>query len=133
MFSSITIGIFRRWQAKNKIVALLIQSRGRHTEAAVLRDDSDSAYQITLEASGFYFRPTLSILEYLPDSKRVIKQDSIISTVLSLRSDLNRALDIVFSWMKENRATRLPQDQEMILVRAMFERGRKKDHANDAI
>ncbi len=124
MFANITIGIFRRWQAKRKIVALLISSHGKHTEAAVLRDDSGSAYQITLRASGFYIRPSLTVAEFIPDTMRVLHQESFATTVFGLSSDLDRALDQVFAWMLENKAKRLPQDEEMKLVRVMFEKGK---------
>ena len=125
MFARITVGIFRRWQAKKKIAALVIWSHGKHTETAVLRDDSGSAYQIALHASGFYFRPSLTVSEYLPDSMRVIHQHSFYTTVFSLTRDLDRALDQVFAWISENKAKRLSQDEEMKLIESMVQKAKE--------
>jgi hypothetical protein len=42
-FSRLTIGIFRRWQAEKKVVALILQSHGEHTEAAKWTMSADHA------------------------------------------------------------------------------------------
>lgn len=123
IFAKITIGIFRRWQAEKKVVALILRSHGEHSEAVVLRDDSGSAYQITLHAAGLYFRPSLTVGEYLPDTMRVMHKYSVFVSVFGLRRALDHALEMTSKWMAENHATRLPQDEEMKLVRVMFERG----------
>jgi hypothetical protein len=129
MFAGITVGIFRRWQTKKKIAALLIKSEGKHTEAAILRDDSGSAYQITFHASGFYFRPSLIVAEFIPETMNVLHRKNLLTTVFGLRRDLDRALNQVFAWMEENKAKRLPQEEEMKLVRAMFEKGKASSQA----
>jgi len=122
MFASIIIGTFRRWQAEKKVSAIVIQSHGEYSESVVLRDDSGSAYQIALHASGFYFRPSLTISEYLPDSMRVLHQLSFYTTVFTLHRDLDRSFDKIFVWISENKAQRLSQDEELKLIRTMIKK-----------
>ena len=125
LFSRFTIGIFRRWQSERKIVALLLSSHGKHTEAAVLRDGSGSAYQITLHAEGMYYRSSLTVSEYVPETMNVLHQIAFDTTIFTLRRTLDRAMEVVNGWMEENGSTRLPQETEMELVQSMFKKAKK--------
>ena len=127
MFASVFIRIVRKWQAERKLIALAIQSHGKHTEASVLLDDTGSAYQITVHGFGFYFRPTISTSEYLPDTMRVIQQRSTATTLFCLRRDLERAFLRVEGWIDENKGRRLPEEEEMKLVQVMFAKAKKSD------
>ena len=120
MFLSIFIRILRDWQSCNKLVALFIQSHGKHTETSVLLDDAGSAYQIAVHASGLYFRPCVTVTEYVPETKNILHQESFTSSLFSLRKDLERGLSRVHGWMRENGSKRLAQDEEMKLVQKMY-------------
>jgi hypothetical protein len=125
LFSRFTIGIFRQWQSERKVVALLLSSHGKHTEAVVLRDGSGSAYQITLHAEGLYFRSSLTVSEYVPETMNVLHQMAFDTTIFALRRTLDRALEIVNGWIEENGSSRLSQDTEMELVQSMFKKAKK--------
>jgi hypothetical protein len=120
MFSSTFIRVLRAWQERNKLVALFIQSHGEHTETSVLLDDAGSAYQIAVHAAGFYFRSQVTVSEYVPETKNILHQESFTSSLLTFRRDLERALSRVHGWMRENGSKRLPQDEEMKLVKKLY-------------
>jgi hypothetical protein len=112
----------RAWEARNKLAGIFIRSPGKHTESVVLLDNAGSAYQIAVEASGLYFCPQVTITEYVPETNRLLRQKTLKSTIVSLRSDLRKALQLVQDWMHENKSTRLSQDEEMAVLRKMYER-----------
>jgi hypothetical protein len=120
MFQNTFIRIIRAWQQRNKLVAFFIRSHGKHTETSILLDNTGSAYQIVVHASGLYFSPQITISEYLPDTKRTLHQKSFVSWLFRLRTDLERALIQIHQWMDENNSERLSQEEEMNLIKKMY-------------
>lgn len=122
MFSRIFIGILRAWQTRHSLVAFFIHSHGKHTETAVLLDNTGSAYQIAVQAACFYLRPQITVSEYVPSIKRILHQESFRSSLLTFNSDLERALTRVYAWMAENGGKRLSHDEELKLAQEMYAR-----------
>ena len=120
MFSKILIQILRKWQKNRGLVAFYIHSQGEHTETSVLLDDSGSAYQIAVRASGLYLCPQVTVSEYIIDTQRVLHQESSVCYLFSFASALDRALARVHAWMADNGAHRLPQTEEMRVVERMY-------------
>ncbi len=121
MFLTIFIRILRAWQTRNKLVAFFFHSHGKYTETSVLLDDTGSAYQVTVHLSGSYLFPQITVSEYLPDTGRILHQVSFTASFFTFRSKLDQALKRISQWMTENKAKRLTQEDEMKLVKKMYE------------
>jgi hypothetical protein len=123
MMFLVFIRILRAWEVRNELAGIFIRTPGKYTESVVLLDSAGSAYQIAVHTSGLCFRSHLTITDYVPETGLVLGQETFKSTILTLKSDLGKALQVVHNWMGESGSTRLPQEEEMALLRKMYERG----------
>jgi len=124
MFYCVFVRILRSWHRRNNLVAMFIHSHGKHSETALLLDDTGSAYQIVVRGSGFYFRLNAVVTEYVPETKKILHQKDFSFLLPSMADNLSKALEISQNWMAENGGKRLSQDVEMNRVREMYEQSR---------